>query len=56
VVFAFFRQLTSKKYAKIINLLCPGNKVFVKYQAQGEVLIPTFPLAYALGHGTSSKY
>jgi len=35
VVFAFCRQLTSKKYAKTINLLCAGNKVFVKYQAQG---------------------
>jgi len=31
-----------------MNLLCAGNKVFVKYQAQGEGLIPT-PLAYALG-------
>jgi len=24
-------------YAKTINLLCAGNKVFVKYQAQGGV-------------------
>jgi len=28
-------KLTSKKYAKTINLLCAGNTVFVKYQAQG---------------------
>ena len=28
-------KLTSKKYAKTINLLCKDNKVFVKYQAQG---------------------
>jgi len=35
-------------HAKTINLLCKGNKVFVKYQAQGEDLttIPFF--AYAL--------
>jgi len=30
-------------YAKTINLLCEGNKVFVKYQDQGEVN-PTPPL------------
>jgi len=29
-------KLTSKTYAKTINLLCAGNKVFAKYQAQGE--------------------
>jgi len=28
-------KLTSKKYARTINLLCKDNKVFVKYQAQG---------------------
>jgi len=28
-------KLTSKNYAKTINLLCAGDKVFVKYQAQG---------------------
>jgi len=27
-------KLTSKKYAKTINLLCAGTKVFVKYQAK----------------------
>jgi len=32
--------LTSKKYAKTIDLLCEGNKVFVKYQAQGEGFNP----------------
>jgi len=39
-------KLTNKKYAKTINLLCAGNKVFVKYQAQGFFLAPTLPLAY----------
>jgi len=35
-------KLTSKKYAKeLINLLCEGNKVFVKYQAQGS--LPPIP-------------
>jgi len=44
-------KLTSKKYAKTINLLGTGNKVFVKYQAQGGWLTPTPPtLAYALGY------
>jgi len=42
VVFA--DKLASKKFAKTINLLCEGNKVFVKYQAQGGVLPPTPPL------------
>jgi len=40
-------KLTSKKYAETINVLCAGNKIFVKYQAQGD-FNPT-PLAYALG-------
>jgi len=40
-------KLTSKKYAKTINLLCAGNKLFVKYQAEGGVLIPS-PLAHGL--------
>ena len=39
-------KLTSKKYAKTINLLCAGNKLFVKYQAEGGVLIPS-----SLAHG-----
>jgi len=34
-------------YAKTINLLCEGAKVFVKYQAQGGFQ-PHPPLAYAL--------
>jgi len=34
-------KLTNRKYAKTINLLCAGNKVFVKNQAQGGVLTPT---------------
>jgi len=40
-------KLTNKKYAKTINLLCAGNKVFVKCEAQGG-FDPT-PLAFALG-------
>jgi len=36
-------KLTSKKYAKTINLLCAGDKVFVKYQAQGGALTPKHP-------------
>jgi len=40
-------KLTSKKYAKTINLLCAGNKLFVKYQAQGGELTPS-PLAHGL--------
>jgi len=31
-------------YAKTIILLCAGNKVFVKYQAQGGVLPQNPPL------------
>jgi len=41
-------KLTSKKYAEAINLLFPGNKVFVTYQTKGG-LTPSTPLAYALG-------
>ena len=39
-------KLTSKKYAKTINLLCAGNKVFVKFQAQ--VGLTPSPLAHGL--------
>jgi len=45
VIFALSRQINMQKYAKTINLLCAGNKVFVKCQAQGGV-DPT-PPAYA---------
>jgi len=38
--FAISRQINKQKYAKTVNLLCAGNKVFVKYQAQGR-LTPT---------------
>jgi len=41
-------KLTSKKYAKTADLICAGNKVFVKYQAQGGVNKPQPPLAHAL--------
>ena len=35
VVFALSRQINKQKVPKTINLLCAGDKVFVKYQAQG---------------------
>jgi len=35
LLFALSRQIYKQKYAKTINLLCAGNKDFVKYQAQG---------------------
>jgi len=41
-------KLTSKKYAKTINLLCEGNKVFVKYHAKEGGFHPQPPFAYAL--------
>jgi len=31
----YVEKLTSKKYAKTIYLLCAGNELFVKYQAEG---------------------
>jgi len=37
VEFALSRQINKQKCVKTINLLCAGNKVFVKYQAQGGV-------------------
>jgi len=37
VLFALSRPSNKQKYAKTINLLCVGNKVFVKYQAQWRV-------------------
>jgi len=42
-------KLPSKKYAETINIVCAGNRVFVKYQAQEGGLTPTPHLAYALG-------
>ena len=41
VVFALSRQINKQEYAKTINPLCAGNKVFVKCQAQGRGLTPT---------------
>jgi len=35
VLFALSRQINKQKYAKTINLLCGGNKLFVTYQTQG---------------------
>jgi len=54
-------KLTSKKYAITINLLCPGNKIFVKYQAQERVLTPITtpcvrPCEYATSFGHHRKY
>jgi len=52
VVFALSRQINHQKYAKTTNflyLLCAGNKVFVKYQAQVGGLTPKSLLAYTLG-------
>jgi len=37
-------KLTSKKYAKTFDFLCPGNKDFVKYQAQERGFNPKHPL------------
>jgi len=49
VVFALSRQINKQKYAKTINLLCEGNKVFenVKFNGVFQPQNPT--LAYALG-------
>ena len=44
VVFALRRQINKQTYAKIVNLICAGNTVFVKYQAQGG-LTPNPPCA-----------
>jgi len=44
MVFAISRQINKQKYAKTVNLLCAGNKVFVKSQAQGWGLTPKTPL------------
>jgi len=40
---ALNRQINKQRYANTINLICACNNVFAKYQAQGEVLIPTPP-------------
>jgi len=37
MAFALSRHINKQRYAKTINLLCAGNKVFVKYQTQGGV-------------------
>ena len=36
VVIALSRQINKKSMRKQFNILCAGNKVFVKYQAQGR--------------------
>jgi len=40
LAFALSRQINKQKVWKTINLLCAGNKVSVKYQAQGGRLTP----------------
>jgi len=55
VVFALSRQINKQKYAKTINPLCAGNKVFVKYWAQGGGFNSN-SLAYALGEEYSENY
>jgi len=50
VVFALSRHINKKKYAKTINRLCTGNKVLLKYEAQGvNPKVPPFvrPWYYA---------
>jgi len=44
VVFALSRQINKQKVCENNNLLFAGNKVFVKYQAQGGGLTPKKPL------------
>ena len=49
MVFALSRQINKQKVCKTVNPLCAGNKVFVKYQAEGGVLTPIpNPLCTAL--------
>jgi len=43
VVFALSRQINNQKVCENTYSPCEGNKVFVKYQAQGRVLTPTPP-------------
>jgi len=38
LLFALSRQINKQMYAKTLNLLCAGNNVFEKYQAQGFFL------------------
>ena len=49
VVFALSRQINKQKVCKNNQSPCEGNKIFVKYQAQGGGFNPNPPLAYALG-------
>jgi len=44
VVFALNRQINKQKYAKTINFLCAGNKVFVKYHKLKGKFNPNPPL------------
>jgi len=55
VIFALSRQIDQKKYAKIINRLYAGNKVFVAYQTQGR-LTPKPPLRTPLGRKVCKKW
>jgi len=53
MVFALSRQINKKKVCEIVNLLCAGNKVFVKYQAQ-RGFIHEHPFAYTLARCCSA--
>jgi len=47
-VFALSQQINKQNVWENNNLLCAGNKVLVKYLAQGSGFNPTQPFAYAL--------
>ena len=48
VVFALRRQINKQKYVKKVNLLCAGNNVFVKYQANRGFWPQNTPLLTSL--------
>ena len=54
MVFAISRQINKQKVCEN-SLLCAGNKVFVKCQAQGGGFTPNSPLAYALARVCQSN-
>jgi len=44
MVFALSRKINKQKVCENSNLLCAGNELFVKYQAQGGGVNPNPPL------------
>jgi len=50
VVFALSRKINKQKYAKVINRLCKGNKVFLKIKLKG-FFTPNPPFGTPLTHG-----